>query len=55
VARRLQKDDYGTGAVYTDVNGDGVLDDFISHGESSEQPLTCILSQTKLDYRFHLT
>jgi hypothetical protein len=40
VARRLQKDGYGTGAAYTDVNGDGVLDVFISHGESSEQPLT---------------
>jgi hypothetical protein len=37
---RLQKDGYGTGAAYTDVNGDGVLDVFISHGESSEQPLT---------------
>jgi hypothetical protein len=40
VARRLQKDGYGTGAAYTDVNGDGVLDVFISHGESSDQPLT---------------
>ena len=40
MARRLQKDGYGTGADYTDVNGDGVLDVFISHGESSEQPLT---------------
>ena len=26
--------------TYTDVNGDGVPDVFISHGESSEQPLT---------------
>jgi hypothetical protein len=39
MARQLQKDGYGTGAAYTDVNGDGVLDAFISHGESSEQPL----------------
>jgi hypothetical protein len=39
VARRLQKDGYGTGAAYTDVNGDGVLDVFISHGESSEREL----------------
>jgi hypothetical protein len=36
VASRLQKDGYGTDAAYTDVNGDGVLDVFISHGESSE-------------------
>jgi hypothetical protein len=26
MARQLQKDGYGTGAAYTDVNGDGVLD-----------------------------
>jgi hypothetical protein len=36
----LKKDGCGTGAAYTDINGDGVLDVLISHGESSEQPLT---------------
>ena len=40
VTRRLKKDGCGTGAAYTDINGDGVLDVLISHGESSEQPLT---------------
>ena len=40
VARRLKKDGCGTGAAYTDINGDGVLDVLITHGESSEQPLT---------------
>jgi hypothetical protein len=36
----LKKDGCGTGAAYTDINGDGVLDALISHGECSEQPLT---------------
>ena len=40
VARRLKKDGCGTGAAYTNINGDGVLDALISHGECSEQPLT---------------
>ena len=40
VARRLKKDGCGTGAAYTDINGDGVLDVLISHGESSEERLT---------------
>jgi len=36
----IEKDGYGTGAAYTDINRDGVLDVLMSHGESSEQPLT---------------
>lgn len=35
-----EKEGYGTGAAYTDIDGDGVLEILISHGESKEQPLT---------------
>ncbi|VDI57961.1 Hypothetical predicted protein [Mytilus galloprovincialis] len=39
IGEASEKEGYGTGAAYTDMDGDGVLDLLISHGESNKQPL----------------
>ncbi|XP_063406897.1 cartilage acidic protein 1-like [Mytilus trossulus] len=39
IGEASEKEGYGTGAAYTDMDGDGVLDLLVSHGESNKQPL----------------
>ena len=36
----VEPDGYGTGAAMGDFDGDGMLELFISHGESASQPMS---------------
>ncbi|XP_052086094.1 cartilage acidic protein 1-like [Mytilus californianus] len=51
VGEAIEKEGYGTGAAYTDMNGDGVLELLISHGESNKQPLSVYTA--KQEKTFH--
>lgn len=40
IGEALETDGYGTGAAVGDFDGDGMLELFVSHGESKEQPMS---------------
>ena len=42
----------GTGAAVADVDGDGILELLVSHGESGMQPLTMYKADIKKDFNY---
>ena len=47
-----EPDGLGTGAAVADVDGDGVLELLVSHGESGEQPLSLYRSRRAEEFNF---
>ena len=43
IRNALETNGLGTGAAVADIDGDGILELLIAHGESGYQPLTCLL------------
>ena len=47
ISNALEKNGLGTGAAVADIDNDGILELFISHGESGPQPLSLFKSNIK--------
>ena len=48
----LEPNGLGTGAAVADIDGDGILELLISHGESGEQPLSLYKANVAKDHRY---
>ena len=48
----LEKTGLGTGAAVADLNGDGILELLIAHGESAPEPLSLFSANVKDDFQY---